>query len=149
MVQCLWETLMNACTGFDRTINWRTTFCSAYNTGESVTTTRVSSEVDERQSIGRLASPLVVQRREASAVLARIFHSIGEKICLIHLTFRAWVRPVAIHPHKRKSSRHTSQQEKAYSLNCKQFEITVRFRTDKAAEGEETACGISYDITSC
>ena len=38
----------------------------------------MSSEVDERQSTGRLASPLLMQKREASAVLARIHHSTGE-----------------------------------------------------------------------
>ena len=38
----------------------------------------MSSEVNERQSIGRLASPLLMQKREASAALARIYHFIGE-----------------------------------------------------------------------
>ena len=38
----------------------------------------MSSEVNERQSIGRLASPLLMQKREASAALARICHFIGE-----------------------------------------------------------------------
>ena len=57
----------------------RPSFCSVYKSGEDVTTTLVSSEVDERQSIGRLAASLRVQKREASAAAARIYHSTGEK----------------------------------------------------------------------
>ena len=43
----------------------RASFCSVYNSGEDVTMTTASSEVDERQSIGRLASLLPMQKREA------------------------------------------------------------------------------------
>ena len=38
-------------------------------------TTPVSSEVDERQNMGMLASPLFTQKREASAATSRINHS--------------------------------------------------------------------------
>ena len=56
----------------------RASFCSAYNSGEDATSGLVSSEVDERQSTGRLASPLFMQKREASVILARISHPTGE-----------------------------------------------------------------------
>ena len=39
----------------------RASFCSVKNSGQDVTTTPVSSEVDERQSMGMLASPLLMQ----------------------------------------------------------------------------------------
>ena len=57
----------------------RTRFCSVDNSGEDATTTPVSSEVFERQSAGRLASPPLMQKREASAVPARTYHSTGKK----------------------------------------------------------------------
>ena len=56
----------------------RASFCSAYNSGEDATSGLVSSEVDERQSTRRLASPLFMQKREASVILARISHPTGE-----------------------------------------------------------------------
>ena len=56
----------------------RTSFCSVNNSGEDATFAPMSSEMEERQSIGRLASPLPMQEREASAIPARIYHSTGE-----------------------------------------------------------------------
>ena len=53
----------------------RTSFCSVYNFGEDATSVCVSWEVGERQSFGRLASPLLMKKREASAIPARIYHS--------------------------------------------------------------------------
>ena len=52
----------------------RISFWSEDNSGEDVTSTPVSSEVHERRSIGRLTSPLLMQKREASAVPPRIYH---------------------------------------------------------------------------
>ena len=49
----------------------RASFCSVNNSGQGATTTPGSSEVDERQSMGVLASPLLMQKREASAAPAR------------------------------------------------------------------------------
>ena len=48
---------------------------SAYNSGEDVTSALASSEVDERQILGMLASPLCTQKREASAAPSRVYHS--------------------------------------------------------------------------
>ena len=63
-------------------------FCSVYNFGEDATFAPVSSEVDERQSIGRAASPLHLQKREASAIPARI--TLQETVrCHAHHTFQA------------------------------------------------------------
>ena len=70
------------------------------NSGVDATATPVSSEVDERQSIGRLAAPLLMQKREASAVPARICHSTGESYMSSTLHIRSAVRPVAIYSHK-------------------------------------------------
>ena len=52
----------------------RASFCSAHKSGEDVTTALVSSEVDEKQSRGTLASPLPVQKRAAGAAPARVYH---------------------------------------------------------------------------
>ena len=55
---------------------------STYNSGEDVATTPVSSEVDERQSIGMLASPLQVQPQQE-------FITLTEKVlCHARHTFR-------------------------------------------------------------
>ena len=51
----------------------RASLCSVFKSGEDATTTLVSSEVDEKQSMGMLASPLLMQKRGASAALARIY----------------------------------------------------------------------------
>ena len=59
----------------------RTSFCSVYNSVEDVISARVSSEVDERQSIGRLA-PTAAHAEERSkcnvcenlTLCMRIFH---------------------------------------------------------------------------
>ena len=56
----------------------RASFCSVYISCEDVTTTLMSQEVDERQSMGMLASPLLMQKREASAAPARTYDSTGE-----------------------------------------------------------------------
>ena len=65
----------------------RASFESTYNSGEDVTNALVSSEVDERQSLGTLASPLFTQKREASAAQARIYHS-DRKFCVTLITHR-------------------------------------------------------------
>ena len=50
----------------------RASIGSSYNSGEDIATP-ASSEVDERQSMGMLASPLFTQKREASATPSRIY----------------------------------------------------------------------------
>ena len=52
----------------------RTSFCSASNSGEDATMAPVSSEVDERQRIRRLPSPLLMHKRETIAIPARLYH---------------------------------------------------------------------------
>ena len=92
----------------------RTSFCSASNSGEDATTAPVTSGVDERQRIRRLPSPLLMQKREAIAIPARMYHSTGENSTSHHHTHRPSTgRPVVTHSHKRKSSRDMrSAQEK-------------------------------------
>ena len=82
----------------------RTSFCSEDNSGEDVTTTPVSSEVHERRSIRRLTSPLLMQKREASAVPPRIYHFPGQNMSSSSHT-RSTRRHVAINSHRRRSSR--------------------------------------------
>ena len=83
----------------------RASFCSVYNSCEDVTTTPVSSEVDERKSMGMLASPVLMQKREASAALARKYHSDGESSMSSSSHLRSAGRLVAMYSHKRKSRR--------------------------------------------
>ena len=52
----------------------RASFCSAYTSGEDVTTVPVSSDVDERLGMGMLASPLLVQKRNVLSLLLRKFY---------------------------------------------------------------------------
>ena len=109
----------------------RPSLCSVYKSGEDVTTTLVSSEVDERQSIGRLAASLRVQKREASAAAARIYHSTGEKVqCQAQLTFEAR-GDLLRHTHTDGNRAETQDvfrreipQVTGYELNGKKFEIT-------------------------
>ena len=82
----------------------RTSSCSVYNSSEDATTP-VSSEESGRQSIGRLTSPLLMQKREASAVPASIYHTTGENSMSSSAHTRCTVRLVTIYSHKRKSSR--------------------------------------------
>ena len=72
------------------------------NSGEDAATTHVSSEVDERQSMGTLASLILMQKREASAALARIYHSAGESSLSGPSHIRSAGRPVAMHLHKKE-----------------------------------------------
>ena len=58
-------------------------FSSAYNSGEDVTTTLVSSEVDVRHSMWMLASLLFTQKNGARAAPSRIYHS---KFCVKFVT---------------------------------------------------------------
>ena len=62
----------------------RTSRCSIYNSGEDATPAPAYSEVDERQSIGRPASPLFMQKSEANAISARIYFSERENVKTLH-----------------------------------------------------------------
>ena len=101
----------------------RTRLCSAYNSGEDATSAPVSSEVDERQSIGRLASPLPMQKRETSVTPARVYHSTGESCC-------------DTHTHKRKSSRdrkgvrENTSQMKELEINNRRIQSSLKFRAE-------------------
>ena len=92
----------------------RTSFCSEDNSGEDVTTTPVSSEVHERRSIGRLTSPLLMQKRQASAVPPRIYHFSGEKTMSSSSHTRSMGRHVAISSHRRRSSRDPRSAQKTH-----------------------------------
>ena len=74
----------------------RASFCSAFDSGEDVTTTPVSSEVDERQSMDMLAPPLLVQKSAASAVPARFYHCKRESSMSGSSRIASAGRPVAM-----------------------------------------------------
>ena len=121
----------------------RASFGSTYNSSEDVTTTPVSSERDERQSMGMLSSPLFVQKREASVAPARIYH--WKILCHAHHTVPVTGKPVAMCSHKRKSSRDPKRLQESYSARETVFgehrEVRdyLELRTDEAAEGEQAA----------
>ena len=112
--------------------------CSVKNSGEDNASSLVSSEVDERQSTARLASPVLMQQREASAVPTRICDSTGENSTSHSSHIPSAGRPVATHTHKRKSSRDTrSVQERHLTserVRSQQQEVRdfLKFRTDEA-----------------
>ena len=120
-------------------------FCSVYNSGEDATSAPVSSEVDEKQSIERLASPLLIQKREASAIPARIYPSAGHSSMSRSSHIPSMGKLVATHAHKRKSSRDTrgihekhlthegTRDEQQY---VKDF---FKFRTEEAVQWEHEA----------
>ena len=85
----------------------RTSVCSVYNSGEDVTSAPVLSEVEGRQSIGRLASPLPMQKRvERSKCNPREkLITLKEKV-LCHAP--STEKLVVTHSHKRKSSRDST-----------------------------------------
>ena len=120
----------------------RTSFCSVYNSGEDATTTLVSSEVDETQSIGR---PLLMQKREACAVPTRIHHSTGKSSMSSSSHTRSAGRPVAVYSHKRKSSRDPRSAQETYTtserIRTEQQEVRyhLNLQADEAAEGEKAA----------
>ena len=116
----------------------RASFCSVYNSGEDATTTLVSSEVDERQNMVVLASPLLMHKSEARAAPARICHSTGESSMSGSSYIRNAGRPVAICSHKGKSSRRHSACERVRTEHQDVRAIRL-LRADEAAEGEKTA----------
>ena len=70
---------------------------------EGATVTLLTSEVDDPR-IGRLASPLLEQKREAGVILAGVYHSQREN-STVHTPQISTARPVARLSHKRKTSR--------------------------------------------
>ena len=137
----------------------RATFCYVYTSSEDATPTPVSLEVDERQRLGMLALPLRVQKREASAALARIYHSTGESSMSSSSHIRIARRPFAMYSQKRKSSRDAGSVQETHSASergrteHKEVRSHLKLRADEAAEGEKAAssrlseAGFSYEIT--
>ena len=91
----------------------RTSFCSANKSGEEVATVPMSSEVDDGQC-RQLASPLQMQKREASAIFAG--HTRGES-STSHSPHSSTGRSVAPHSHKRKSSRDMRKSQERQLAN--------------------------------
>ena len=119
----------------------RTSFCSVYNSGEDATTTPVSSEVDERQSMGMLASPLLMQKRGAGAAAARIYHPSGESSMSSSPHVRSSGRLAAIFPSSRdpRSVQETHSASETVRTEHQEVRVRLEFRADEAAEGEKAA----------
>ena len=120
----------------------RTSFCSVYNSGGDVTTTLVSSEVDERQSMGMLASLLLTQNSETSAAIARNYRSTRESSVSSSSHPRSAGRLVGIYSHKRTSSNDPRNIQETHSarerIRTADQEVRdhLKLRADKPAEGE-------------
>ena len=80
----------------------RTRFCSTSISVQEVPTTLFSGEVDDPR-IGKLASPLLEQKKEASVTGAGVYYSQGER-STSHSQHRDTGKPVARHSHKRKTN---------------------------------------------
>ena len=98
------------------------------------------------QSTRSLALPLLMQKREANAASARIYHSTGENSSSQSSHVPSEGRSVATHSHKRKSSRNTTSAQGTHPtserIRTEQQEIRdfpKQFRADEAIEGEQTA----------
>ena len=106
----------------------------------------MSSEVDESQSTRRVASPLLMQKREEKKVQSLLgFITLQEKILRhIHLTFRAQ-EDLLQHTHTRKSSRDTRSVHETHLTSertrTEQQEVRnlLKYVADKAIEGEQIA----------
>ena len=88
----------------------RTSFCSVYNSVEDVTSARVCSEVDQRQSIGRL-----------SFTAAQHTHTNGSRA------------------ETREASRRHISRVKELDLNNEKLRYFLKCRGDDAVEGEQEA----------
>ena len=76
----------------------------------------VSSEVDERQNMGMLASPQFTQKREASAASSITYHSNKENsVSSLSHPLSSTVKLVAMLVHERKSSRDPKSLQESYS----------------------------------
>ena len=78
-------------------------------------------DVDERQSMGMLASPLFAQKREASAAPSRNYHSEREDSVSSSPHIPAMGKPVAMYSHKRKSSRDPKSLQESFSQGKRIF----------------------------
>ena len=118
---------------------------STYNSREDIATTPASSEVDERQNVGMLASPPFTQKREASAAPSRIYHSNRENY--VSSSSTSTRKPVAMYSHTRESNveiqmfcRSLLQREKEriFTEHREIFDF-LDLQSDHAAQGEKAA----------
>ena len=124
----------------------RTSFCSVFNSCEDVTSARVSSEVDGRQSIGRLAPTAAHCRREKQVQSLPEFITLhGNLPCHVHHTFQAW-RNLLQHTdtngsraETREAYRRNISQVKELDLNHEKLTCFLKCRADDAVEGEQEA----------
>ena len=111
----------------------RASFCSTYTSGEDVTTALVSSQVDDRQSMGILASPLLPQKREACAAPARIYHSIRNSSMSGSYRITSAGRPVAMYSHTQKSSRDPRSVQETHAARERILTEHQEVRADEVA----------------
>ena len=130
----------------------RTSFCSAYNSGEDATPAPVFLKVDERQSIGRLASPLLIAEERSkcnfcvnlSLYMSKfhvtlITHSKHGETCCDTLT-----ETEVEQGHKKRTGETTHKKEKQLTnerTRAEQQEVRdfQKFRAEEAVQGEHEA----------
>ena len=119
----------------------RASFCSVCNSGEDVTMTPVSSEVDERQK-HRKAGFTAAHAEERSNCI--IYQSNGESSVSSSSHLQSAGRLVAMYSLKRESRRPKKRTGETFHTGkntdrIKKFGITLELRTYEAAEGEKAA----------
>ena len=120
----------------------RASFCSVYNSGEDVITTLVSSKSMRDKTWEMLASPLLTQKREASALPAIIYHSIEKVLRLAHRIFKAQGDLIPVYSQERKSSRDPRNTLETHSarerIRTEHEEVRdhLKLLADKAAKGK-------------
>ena len=104
-----------------------------YNSGED------ASEVDERRSTGRLASPLLMRKREASAILPRIYHSTGDMSSSSYIPSKEkcsdTLTQTDVEQREKRRTGETLPQVKEYRQNIKKFGITQNYDQKKHFKG--------------
>ena len=94
---------------------------STYDSAESIATHPSESDFDDEQIRARLASPLYLQEREASADRSQVYHSVREN--LVSSSFqvpKSSGKPVALLSSERKSSQETFSDREEFSSEHQQ-----------------------------
>ena len=140
-----WEVISTENTPANATSR-RTSFCSTCNSVEEVPTTLSSGDVDDPR-MGRLASPPLEQKREASVNPAGVHHSQREN-STSHSPHSSTGQPVARHSHTRENRARTGKVHRKDSPPTKEFELKEEVRDFPKFRKQEAFNGISHEDTS-
>ena len=103
----------------------RPSMTSTYDSAESIATLPPESGLDDEQIRTLLASPLYLQKRDASADRSRVYHSLRKNSVSSSSHFREYGmrEPVALLSNKRKSSQE-ALSDKIFPQNINRFQET-------------------------